>query len=475
MEDDKSQKLKAFLERLPDHLVQQLTQAVERDRLSGGSELPHDLLLAGLRTSFTDNQRHVNRTPTPMRVFCMPVEDLLVPARRQKRTGRVLRSSLTPIWEWLASDLMPEQFRDHYDQLTNAILENDSTKIHESAAVFQAAGAKALTEALADAPEGSDQRSAIAETLGGEDVVSDAEDFAKVLAIAPAILELQDEFVAPVKVVSRDQMKALCAKYDEVAELMPDAAPYLLDVAMHRHKKPWEILRVASYLVHRAEHTGTARGDLDMPVQLLFGDMEDCIAFFEDQKAANFDPDNARRYITTYAHFAQGIAAELETNPDAAWQERYDALQAVGAREFERLIKQVPEQITAAMPFRLVGSRSSATSHRPDLHEEPKPETLQRAVKLANFMRESRPLAYAANVANVHSDAYDVILDNLNSYRNGLLSELRSFEVPAMLTRARAYLDLTVELTAILVSEGEAQIFRHKSAAVERNDIAANG
>jgi len=475
MEDDKSQKLKAFLERLPDHLVQQLTQAVERDRLSGGSELPHDLLLAGLRTSFTDNQRQVNRTPTPMRVFCMPVEDLLVPARRQKRTGRVARASLTPIWEWLASDLMPEQFREHYDLLTNAILENDATKIHESAAAFQAAGAAALAEALADAPEGSDHREEIAAKLGGEDVVRDAEDFAKVLAAAPEILKLQDTFVAPVKAVSREQMKELGETYDQLVAQKPEAARYLLDVAMHRQKKPWEILRVAAFLVQKPGTGSTARADLDMSLELLFGDMEDCIAFFEDQKAHDFDPDNARRYITTYAHFAQGIAAELETNPDAAWKERYDALQTVGAREFERLIEQVPEQITAAMPFRVVGNASSATSHRPDLHREPEPGVLERAVKLANFMRESRPLAYAANVANSHSDAYDVVLDNLNSYRNGLLSELRSFEDPAMLRRARAYLDLTVELTSILVSEGEAQIFRHKSAAVERNDIAANG
>jgi len=475
MEDDKSQKLQAFIEKLPDHLLAQLTQAIERDRLSGGKELPHDLLLAGLRTSAAVADRQVHRTPTPMRLFCMPVEDILVPARRKKRQGLIARSSLTPIWEWLASDLMPKEFRKHYDNLTTAILDRENDKIQESAAAFHEAGAKAIAEALDGAPEGSKKRAAYADKLGGDDVVADAEDMAKALNAAPEILDLRDEFAAPVKTLSRELLKALCASYDKVVEEKSDAAAFVIDVAMHRLAKPWEILRAAAFLTRQSDDGTVSRDDVNMAVELLFGDMEDCITFFEEQNAHTFDPDNARRYITTYARYAQGIAAELETCKDAQWKERYDTLQAAGAREFERLIDHVPDQIKAAMPFRLVGSAASSSSHRPDLRRDPDPLLLQRAIKLANFMRESRPLAYAANIANAHSDAYDVILDNLNSYRNGLLAELRTFEDASLLTRARAYLDLTVELTAILVSEGEAQIFRRKSAQAERNDLAANG
>jgi hypothetical protein len=475
MTDNKPQKLKAFLENLPDHLVQQLTQAVERDRLEGGSELPHELLLAGLRSNFSTSERHVNRTPTPMRMFCMPVEDLLVAARREKRPGRIARSSLTPVWEWLASDLMPALFRDHYDQLTTAILENDSAKIRESAAAFHEAGAAAISRALEGAPEGSERRKEIAAALGGEDVVRDADDIAKVLNAAPEIMELRQDLTPRVKTLNREILKKLCASYEALAEQKPDSAGYLIDVAMHRMSRPWEILRAAAFLTKQIDQGSISREDLDLSVNLLFGDMEDCIAYFEEQNVRTFDPDDARRYITTYARLAQGIAEELEALKDKAWQDRYDELQAAGAKEFERLIEQVPEQIKSAMPFRLVGSYASSSSRRPDLRRDPDPELLERAVKLATFMRESRPLAFAANVANVHSDAYDAILDNLNSYRNGLLTELRSFEDASMLSRARAYLDLTVELTAILVSEGEAQIFRHKSAMAERNDLAANG
>ena len=65
MDDDKPKKLKAFLSTLPEKIARQLTMAVERDRISGGKELPHELLLDGLRPTITTTEDRVNRTPAP--------------------------------------------------------------------------------------------------------------------------------------------------------------------------------------------------------------------------------------------------------------------------------------------------------------------------------------------------------------------------------------------------------------------------
>lgn len=475
MDSEKSQKLKAFLDKLPDHVLERLTQAVELDKLADASELPHELLLEGLRPSIATSEHHVNRTPTPMRMFCVPFEDLLVAGRRGKHRGRIARASLSPVWEWLASELMPTSFREHYDKLTTAILDNDQDDIRACSIKFHQAGAKALTKALEGATEGSKRRIKLASELGGEDIVDDAEDMAKVLEAVPEIFELRDNLVEPVPTLSRDQLRFVCDQYEAIEAKVPGAGPYALAVAMHRLTRPWEIMRAAAFIKAHADADGVSRSDLDMAVDILFADMEDCIAYFEEQKARSFDPDAAHHHIMAYARIAQGIAKELDVVGNERWRERYDELQARGAGEFERLIEQVPGQIKVAMPFRMAGGYASTTSRRPDLRRDPEPELLERAIKLATFMRESRPLAYAANISSTHSDAYDVILDNLNSYRNGLLSELRSFEDASMLSRARAYLDLTVELTAILVSEGEAQIYRRQTAQAERPDRAANG
>ncbi len=475
MDDDKPQKLKAFLEGLPERIVRQLTAAVERDQVSGGKDLPHGMLLEGLRPTLTAAESRVNRTPTPMRLFCMPFEDLLVGKRTVKRTGHIARSSLMPIWEWLAAEVMPALFREHYDRLTTAILENDTVGMRHVADELHAAGAAAIARALEAAPEGSSRRKEIAQSLGGEDAVKDAEDISRVLEAAPEILDLREVFPAPVKSLTPKLLNELRSHYDLLAEHMPDSARYLVVVAMCRLSRPWEILRAGVVLSRQNSDSLLSRTDLSLIGDLLFGDLEDVISYFRAQDARHFDPDEALYQLTKFARMSQGIADELESLKDATWARRISEIRKDASAVFERLIEHVPDQIRHAMPFRVSGAYAARSSHRPDMRNAPNPGTLQRALKLATFMRETRPLASSAAISATHSDAYDIILHNLNAYRDGLLSELRSCEDRELLSRARAYLDLTVELTAVLVSEGEAQIFRRKGALAERNDHAATG
>src|SRR5579862_3403459 len=80
---EKSALLQAFLGGLPQAAAARLAKAVEIDRLAGGTVLPHDMILGALRPKL----RHVERTPTPLRLFCKPFEDLVRPRTRQ-RTGK---------------------------------------------------------------------------------------------------------------------------------------------------------------------------------------------------------------------------------------------------------------------------------------------------------------------------------------------------------------------------------------------------
>ncbi len=322
MGDDKPRKLKAFLEGLPERIVRQLTQAVERDQVSGGKDLPHGMLLDGLRPTLAAAENRVNRTPTPMRLFCMPFEDLLVAARREKRVGRIARSSLMPIWEWLAADLMPSLFRDHYDRLTVAILENDAAKTRQISNELHAAGAAAISRALEAAPEGSARYKEIAECLGGEDAVKDAEDICKVLEAAPEVLDLREVFLAPVKTLTPDLLNELRSHYDLLAEHMPDSARFLVVVAMCRLARPWEILRAGAVLSKRNDDSLLARTDLGLIGELLFGDLEDAIAYFEVQDSRTFDPDEALYKLTNFARLSQGVANELEILKDGPWGKR---------------------------------------------------------------------------------------------------------------------------------------------------------
>jgi len=104
--------LKSFLGSLPEEIAVRLARAVEVDPLIDGKSLPHEMILEGLRPAL----RRLNgsdRTPTPLRFFCLPFEDLftVVPRHTAKQKGRIARGSVAPIWTWIGQILLPLETR----------------------------------------------------------------------------------------------------------------------------------------------------------------------------------------------------------------------------------------------------------------------------------------------------------------------------------------------------------------------------
>ena len=86
LSDDKTGLLKAFLGSLPGQAAARLAMAVEVDRLMDGHVLPHDDILEGLRPVL--RRDHYERTPTPLRLFCRPFQDLLTCRAAQGQAER---------------------------------------------------------------------------------------------------------------------------------------------------------------------------------------------------------------------------------------------------------------------------------------------------------------------------------------------------------------------------------------------------
>src|SRR6478736_4448028 len=105
---DKSGVLKAFLGGRRGITKPSLAMAVEVDRLMDGHTLPHDDIMEGLRPVL--RRENYDRTPTPLRLFCRPFQDLLTSMpRRVKQKGSIGRGTLVPAWNWLSQTLLPAE------------------------------------------------------------------------------------------------------------------------------------------------------------------------------------------------------------------------------------------------------------------------------------------------------------------------------------------------------------------------------
>jgi hypothetical protein len=87
MSVEKSTMLQSLLGGLPPKAAMRLARAIEVDRLAGGTILPHDMILNALRPTLRSPVR-VERTPTPLRVFCLPTP------RREKNRRAASRAPI---------------------------------------------------------------------------------------------------------------------------------------------------------------------------------------------------------------------------------------------------------------------------------------------------------------------------------------------------------------------------------------------
>ena len=122
MTDIAKSQLDTFLGDIREKDLKRLVAAVEIDRLSGGRGLPYNSVLDALRPALR-KCGNLQRVPTPQRMFCTAFEDILqtVP-RSSKQRGRISRSSIMPIWEWMATELVPEQLDAMEQEVAQLIL-----------------------------------------------------------------------------------------------------------------------------------------------------------------------------------------------------------------------------------------------------------------------------------------------------------------------------------------------------------------
>src|SRR5256885_15764210 len=148
--------LRTFLGSLPVGMAEGLARAVEVDRMNNGTGLPHDTILESLRPTLRESDRNA-RALTPMRLFCRPFEDLLINKQfGQKQKGRIPRSSITPVWNWLAKDLLPEAATSYALAVKTAALCRGADDVPARAAEVWEAAAQAPLDKVAAGKGGKD-------------------------------------------------------------------------------------------------------------------------------------------------------------------------------------------------------------------------------------------------------------------------------------------------------------------------------
>jgi hypothetical protein len=453
---DKTELLRTFLGTLPEEVALRLARAVEMDRLLDGSALPHNVILEGLRPVLRAGKVR-QRTPTPLRLFCLPFEDLLVnTVRKEKQRGRIARAYVVPVWNWVSKTLLPEEAASYGADIRKLVLERRLDEAVMRAEPFWPLAAEAIRGAVAS----NMQSARIA--LGGDLAVADAEEMAILLKSGTAICAVQALLPKPTPALTEDLLHGLRHIYDHVIVGDMDAGPFISVVAMRRLAKPWEALKLALMITRQSQDTLLSSTDMGLAGDILLVDMEDSRNAIMAARHPVFDADALVSELAKFTEISSAITKEVEILRRGKWGQRLLKDRAAVGAAMDGFMERAPKEIAAALPSHKAGFTGGPRV--PDFTRPVDPERVERAMRYAKILSGTKLLAVPGSFGAKHQDAMDDAAQTLRSYNEDLLKELRTAEGERRTIVEQQY-RLAGDLTALVFDESEAEFFRRRAKA----------
>lgn len=454
---EKVQLLQGFLGGLPAPVAARLAKAIEVDRLSDGKQLPHDLILDGLRPVL--RQAEPSRTLTPLRIFCRPFEDLLYNRpRKQKQKGRIARDTISPLWIWLEQGLLPAETKRYIDGVKEAVFGYQREVAMSHAAAFWPVAAAAIQDALGTEAGAKAARQA----LGGDLPVADAREAATLLSAGPEILEIQALLTPPAASLPDDLLWSLREIYHRIVAKSVDVGPYVPVVVMARLERPWEALKVPLFVSRQSRDTLISSTDMGLVGEVLFAELDHHIAAIRSARHPAFEVEALIGSVAAFAELSMGLVKEVEMRRDGQWGQRLMKSRAAVAEAMEALIERAPREILATLPMHRAGFTGGPRA--PDLSKAPDAEKRERARIYARLVVGCRPFSAAASFGAAIKDVADEVTGTLCLYVEDLLRDMRACEGDKR-AHAEAYFDLAMELTGLFLSQEEADLLRRRGRA----------
>jgi hypothetical protein len=459
---EKTARLSLLLGSLPAQVAARLARAVEIDRLSGGTGLPHDLILGTLRPML----RQVERTPTPLRLFCRPFEDLVVAeAPKEKQKGRIARTSIAPLWRWLSETLLPEASAAFAADIKALVLAGRFDEARARAAAFWALAAHAMQNAFAQ------DRKAARAALANQAILADAEEIALLLGAGSEMSEVQKLVPRPALQLTDEMLRALREVHDRLIASAPDAAPYVAVVAMNRLMHPWQALKLPQLVAHHSDDTLISATDMGLVGDLLFSDIEHHGGAIRAARHPNFDAEAIVEHLSHFAGLSSSIVKEIDIRRDGKWGKRLLKDRAAVAETMEGLMERAPKEIAAMLPVQKSGAFGGGPKCA-DFTRAVDDEKAERGLRYARLIVGCAPYAALGSFAAARKDAFEEASQHLRGYNEDVVRELRAADAERRAVVERQF-DLATELTGLLFSPEEAEFLRRRGKAAMNAQVAA--
>jgi hypothetical protein len=347
-----------YLQRLKPLARANLLTELERLEMCG-TEIPGSAeVVASLRAEFRKDGSTQTRMSNPSRYFFAALEPLLVDgAPEHANSGRMLRGSLSPIWEWISRDLLPTMARDYATGITDMIGTDKKREAQQAASTFQTKVLKSLENTLST-PDGANQtRAKLATYTASRSVYDDLTKMLCVLRAREALLKFNEALPPSLGKFEDGQVAKVTALLDAFAKSNTEALPFALALVARKLKTSWHLIRLAT----KAAPSKNAADIAAMPYAITVSMVLDRL---DDKRGAlrvalkNNRVLVAREILTDIYDTEYALQVRIDALDHSDWGARLKYLMNAIAELVESEVSRFPDNVG-----HVLGSRSLRSHH----------------------------------------------------------------------------------------------------------------
>jgi hypothetical protein len=357
-----AEKLREYLRVLKPEARALLMAELERGALRGDGMPGANLILEELRNTLTPPERggapgkgtpavKPERVGNASRLFFEPVEPFLVDdSPEHVHQGRISRTSLTPMWDWICRDLAPADAKAYAEAVTQHLLAEQETEADAAARAFQDKVVQLIQAALASARADDKTRRRLAVQIGTPRALDDVHRLATILRLREPLAAVAGRLPSHIKNLSDDQLTAFKALLDATTS-QRDLFVFAAVLVMNRLQASWQLIRFAVRAANTDDPARIADTTYAFTVNMVLEELERLVRHLaSDLKRGQA---MARPTLIKDIHdFARGLRSEMDLSGDTPWARRLSSIRADVADLLKGELESVPGRVRRLLRMR---------------------------------------------------------------------------------------------------------------------------
>jgi hypothetical protein len=422
------ERLKDYLAQLPPQAQALLMREFERALERGEDTAVANLVLEQLRKIVRggEEEEAEPRGSDPARLLFHTLEPFLIDANVPLRIGQIRRTSLHPVWQWLARDGAPEQVCEFEAAIVRVPDGESSPQLEQSVRKLQRAAADAIHNVIAGA---ADKQRALAR-VGPPNVIEDLVSIGAILQARDAFDMLKTRLPSFLRAFGESQITSVITALGVPSLQTPQLLPFALSLVVQRLAAPWQIIRLAIKMAASDDEIRVGTTPYGIAVTMALHDLS-CLAssLRMDIKRGRFD--NVGENLKALHDGVRGLRTELDLRNDSTWGKQLTSIRADISNALQSEIESVPGRVRRILRQR--AEKDIPVGARVDSSE------VEEIAALIDFVAICRTYASELAINEVTLRTYSDLQQYVEKATEALVQSLRAAD-----HKARAYRQMQV-------------------------------